>query len=543
MALLRSALFLWLALVLPAAAAAEELFPADPRLSRPVTSTAPRARLGQYLENLSQEAGVPLKVQEPGGALSGKPVAVIIRERPLREVLAAFRTLFSTPFRRWDWKVAGDGYVLAPDGDTRDGRAAVEKRFRADLATYCEILRSIGARRVRLIKEHPELFPGGKEEGPYGELIRALTAEQVRDLVEGRELKLVAANLPARAAEALFCGRVPDPGEAPPDGTLWQAWLGTPETWHTAGPGVWLRNSGGSQVGLFGGSRWLGGFLRKEQPGWDYLDAFRLRAFYEHPRGPEDQPARVERAPTEEVLRQTAEEARISLVVDLHGVMLGTHSGPIIYPNAADALPFLSRYFECQYGREGPIGLLRPLNTAVDGPGGLVSWEELKRFREAVSRSGGFLDIPTLMRIGELSYAQLISLIPDYESVNVNTDQLREGGVWRAILAFFRTLPEAERERVLRGEAVPFSAAPEASQAALKDANEDYHRMVVAKLQANPEARVALRIEDAVIRVLNQPGQPEMQPGRNLVWEIRYPDGKVTTRKYPLQKLPIPPPR
>jgi hypothetical protein len=132
-----------------------------------------------------------------------------------------------------------------------------------------------------------------------------------------------------------------------------------------------------------------------------------------------------------------------------------------------------------------------------------------------------------------------MELLTEFGDVNLNTDQIGEHGVWRAILTFYRLLPPEAQKQLLAGNEVLFGKAPAEAKTALGNAGEAYHRKVVERLEAEGEAAgIRFLIEPAEIQAPGPNGRPQKEPGRQLVWEIRFPSGQVVRRSYPLQSRP-----
>ncbi|HTE16950.1 MAG TPA: hypothetical protein VK689_01045, partial [Armatimonadota bacterium] len=91
----------------PAGTAAAEAEPSilssDARLAKRVTLSAYRIHLGELLERLSAETGVPLATDERHSLISGRELAVVVHDRPAAEVLDAVARLYNFPPDRWYW--------------------------------------------------------------------------------------------------------------------------------------------------------------------------------------------------------------------------------------------------------------------------------------------------------------------------------------------------------------------------------------------------------------------------------------------------------
>jgi hypothetical protein len=75
----------------------------DPRLARPLSVSRYRMYLGELLERITRETGVSLETDERNQPLSGYELALVVHERPAWEVLDAIARMYAYPPERWYW--------------------------------------------------------------------------------------------------------------------------------------------------------------------------------------------------------------------------------------------------------------------------------------------------------------------------------------------------------------------------------------------------------------------------------------------------------
>ncbi|HTE20608.1 MAG TPA: hypothetical protein VK689_19750, partial [Armatimonadota bacterium] len=305
------------------------------------------------------------------------------------------------------------------------------------------------------------------------------------------------------------------------------------------GPTLRLTNDRGSSSGILGGPHWAAAWLDEMDEGWTSPGSDLIQQYIRRQNEKGWPGELIENSTEISILSHAARARKLNLVVDLEGLANGRWSGFKLPAEPQDALYECSFRFDLSLKPRGQVQLMRPTHSITHLGNGLVAWSDRKRLTQVVKRGAGFLDLPSLFWLSQQSYPALASLVADYGDVNVNTDQLTNRGAWHGIFSFFHHLPPKQQKKALRGHPIRYGETPAEARVALADSDEDYHRSIAARMEAQPGALVSLRIEPAEIDVLNQPGQPKNQQGKNVVWEIQWGDGQITRRTYPLQAVPF----
>lgn len=196
--------------------AARALFRDDARLEAPVTVAERNQPLGEILTRLTRALGTPLTAS---GDTADDNVTLFMDRRPAAEVFADLAGQFG--FR---WHRDGEGYLLVQDLAGKQREAALrEQELRDQLATIHarmeEEAQKLSVPRVPLLGRlreitarlaHPYTAPRDRERDmsertallqaleprriPAVAIYRSLGPEQIRQLIEGRELWLSAAD-------------------------------------------------------------------------------------------------------------------------------------------------------------------------------------------------------------------------------------------------------------------------------------------------------------------------------------------------------------
>jgi hypothetical protein len=223
---------LWAALVLPGRVGADGLPQADARLERPVTLSGERVYLGELLDRIRAQAGVPVSVDDRREAVSGLPLTVHLEARPAREVLSGLQELLSHRFLNWSWETGQDGeYVLTPSAApaeaARQARKAAAVRFHGDLRELYVLARGDAGAREAKARERATLFPGHMVDARRVALLQSIPSEGIEALVKGEEVVLPGPRLSAEARQALRLG-ITSPLPEPAEGLLQIRWQDDP---------------------------------------------------------------------------------------------------------------------------------------------------------------------------------------------------------------------------------------------------------------------------------------------------------------------------
>lgn len=537
------------------AARAEEppAFARDARFKRPVSLSRERICLGELVERIRGLTGAPIEVDDGQAPVSGMPLTVHLEEQPVREVLAGLRELLATPYLFWSWEEKPDGsYRLrpsaAPSVAAARARKAASERFVADFRELCAAARGPEAQLEAQAKLHPEFLFSPRDYPDRLAFVRALTNQQVNKIVAGEKVELRAEELPAEARKVLRLGIISPlpPDQEPKSGSLEISWQGgSPAATRprlpfqvTLGPVLWLQSNQG-KTNFFGGVLWDRGWLRQIAPEWQASGSPVIQDWFKRRATEMKDPEPLTASSVAGITLEAARRRHLNLLVNFEGSASGQFASLPLPAATPDTPCYLVTYFNLTWKKQGELNLLRS-KAAITNPAPLAfAWRALSPLRRALDRNQGYPDLPTLVKLSQLSEAELMELLPEFGGVNINTDQLRERGVWRAILSFYRLLPADAQKQLLAGKEVLFGKAPAEAKTALGDAAEAYHRMVVERLLKEGEtAAVRFFIEPADIMAPGPNGRLLKEPGRQLVWEVRFPSGQVLRRLYPLQSRP-----
>lgn len=115
----------------------------DPRLATRVTVRAPRILVGELLERLSRQAGVPLVADDWTGA-GDDAVMVSLRDVPLADAMDALWSLLSYRDAEWDWrrgsKAGAFTYKLARADGARSLTAHLREQVQRDVEAQAQEL-------------------------------------------------------------------------------------------------------------------------------------------------------------------------------------------------------------------------------------------------------------------------------------------------------------------------------------------------------------------------------------------------------------------
>jgi len=503
------------------------LFPTDGRLARRLDVDRGRVYLGELLETLARETGVPLAADAGSAPADGLDLTVVVRSRPLREVMAGLEGLLTTRFNQWEWQRAGArGYVLRSQRRLEDAAQAARQdlftRWSADLRTYCEIARLAEPARTQRAQARRDLFPGGQVDGRLMTLVATLAPDQVAALLRGVPVALDERRLPTEAARAL--AGLPPPGSGGGTADFRVTWEGD-----QACPVLWVR-SGEVSVSTLGSFVWEDSWLGRACEGWsrvtdaDVQEHLRRQVARDPALG---QPLRAANLP--EWVATVARRQGSDVLAVLGGS--GEQSGWLgrTPDDTARALVLRGRLMT---RRLDGLLLVRRRTFPTDAQRHATPWARVRELRRGVERNGGYLTLSHLLGLSELRTDQLTGLQEEFPGA-----EPRLIGAWRPILRFEANLTPANRERLRRAAGLPFREAGLLARAALLDEvdTDNVRNLPLLQTQAR---QVLLRLWEEAVEVPERrradvrDAPPAPRHAQQAVWQAWVPDGPVHRRAY-----------
>jgi len=173
----------------------------DPRLARPISVSRYRMYLGELLERITRETGVSLETDERNQPLSGYELALVVHERPAWEVLDASARMYAYPPERWYWsKTTRNGAATYTLHNTLKAADLLRLREQQGVSFVLDDFRrkryfySLAApQRASAVLVDPSLKPSDNSqvEGAFS-FLGALPEARVRAIIQGSPLTLPA---------------------------------------------------------------------------------------------------------------------------------------------------------------------------------------------------------------------------------------------------------------------------------------------------------------------------------------------------------------
>lgn len=476
----------------------------DPRLERAVTVAQSHVYLGELLEQLTAATRVPLSVDDSRAPFSGIQVTVLLKNRPLREVMDGLREILSHKYNRCEWQererpVGGQarrGFVLifqhAPEAASQAARKAISSQWAQDLRTYHEIARLPEPERTqRGTAWSSDLWPASPLQSGFGDLMGSLRAPDLEVLLRGGMVTFDRARLSGPASQALnfgMPGTSSIPNEMSVSPAFYVTW--TPDFF---GPVLWVRNERSGAMTVLGGIPWDRRWFRTSGEGW--ADEGHDQALALGNAMTRTASAEGARTPDTNLLswmKRVADRQDMNLIFDP------------VYPGRSEstATGWQGRTVEqtafalvvggdlC-WKAQGELQLFRDKGAMTHTRRHLVRWSTVKGLRQAAEDNKGYLPFQKLVELAQLSPEQLEGLSTEFPDAHP-TPMLQ----WRPLLEFYLNLTPALRRRVQTSRGIPFHETGLVSRSALDAAGPTNDLIGIPVLaQSFRTAVVSLRVE------------------------------------------------
>lgn len=438
-----------LILAAPAAARAPVESPAEfAKLTRPVSFTGARVLLGEFLDQVSAQARVPIAIAPGSEWATGLELTVRLKEQPSRDVLTAIQELLTHHYNSAEWKPGKtSGFVL-------EMALPAEVAARRAMADMMEQV-GIDLRRQYAVSKMPrELRPArSPDEGdtvsrlrrdPVVDLLAALTPQQLEWVLSGRSVVLPTAGLPIDSLEEFSVGSKDLLGSArqaewisffmmyEPDGIM-------PEVWIQNGRG----NNPGVRTNLAGGSLSAAAWLNKRLDGWSAWSqpalmeriapiSYRRIEFETLPSGKQN-----------DLALQLAERFKLNLIAEWEPFGGEAYfSGQRLTKDARQSLEYLAFAHKMMLTRSADIEILRSAKSIVSPHSRAVPWQVIKRFRESAAKNDGHPDLDTMAPIAQMTPDQQSGLGEEYILGRQHAED------WLPILAFYNRLSPDQKKLI-----------------------------------------------------------------------------------------------
>lgn len=512
------------------------LFAEDPRLSRPVTVSRARIYLGELLDQVSSDSGVPLTVDESKGEVGGIQLAVYLRERPVREVMKAIQELFTSRFDQWEWQSASRqaaGYVLrhqcSPLAASGNARQELMRTWAADLVSIHEIALLPDEQRAVRARSRPDLFPRGFPTGAAGiyDLLARLKRSDIDAVLRGAVVPIDTDQSSPRAAESLKFGQSNES-----QNTGLRVRPGFYMEWSEIGLGplLLLRNRSGVATNAVGSRVWDDTWLKSQVPGWQVAsDPVPQRFFQQKVARDPAAGAPLAAAALPAWLKQIAEKQPLNLLVDLvRPRPRETIGAAWLGRTPEQTLLALVVGAALNEKQSGEIHLLRDRSAVIHPRSHLVAWKEIKALRKAADRNDGYLDFPQLLQLAGLTNEQLAGLAEEFPDAHAAIQE------WRPIFAFYNHLIPVWQAQVRSPNGIRFADTGLLARAALLEGPDPRRLRGLDLIDREPaQVRVFIGLETMPPR-MGRDRKPVEREGRELIWEVRVPGGSTHRRGYRL---------
>lgn len=503
--------------ILAPAVAERSPLPDDARLSKPVTLQKRRIHLGELLETVAGQTGVKLGVDKASGAASGAYLTVVLAGEPLRNVMQALTELFTHRFNSAEWisdRKAPGRYVLrlarTPSQAAAAARSAAVARVMQDARRLHQILQLPQEARPPEGGSNIALMPSGFANSGRGKIFKALTPQELEQLLQGKVVVVPARRLAEsdRTAVALGYPDAPDRAYSQADFvTLYADWMSGAFM-----PWILIDNPYGVASNVVGGPLterdWLGeladGWIFRGQP--ELVETVAPLLAGKQPHKSFDAHEKTRWA------ELWSEQFKRSLIAHWAGDRLSTRFGPgsARYTDDEKVSFRYMVWFNHLMGRElNKIALLRSMTVLTGADAGLVSWDVRKNLREAVSKNEEFADLDVLGVIADLSEPEQLDLESEFGGLGAPYPE-----EWIPIHRFRSRLLPQWQKRLSSKAGLPLRDAGANARLMLLTGEEKHGVRNLSLLATAANRLIAkLRIEPA-------PPQQNGKPRRRVVWEL-----------------------
>ncbi len=470
----------------------------DARLQRPVSISATRIYLGELLEEIMAQTGVPLQASDRLGPVSGYNLTGVVDRRPAYELLEALASLFRVPPDNWYWRPerrrGAAGYQLYNSlswETTKEARAAFGEGFRRRQHQRRKEFFSLPPdRREAAARGDPMLAASNnpRSEGFFsfiaglGEAdLKAISGGQAREIPIGDLQPEQTQFIRDLYAQTRNLGR---PGvQQPDDIQKLRLFYGPNESivleigplgGHGVLGGTWLQQAFADETYR----RWIGPGESRAAPDEPVP----------HPdEKPRPEELEIRRETHDRLLHRLGRLGRFSVLFDCPPYVRGRRSSggdfslrarlPGLLANLERIDPF--------WKRRAPFLLFRPREWDGLERDMLVPWPVVRRLRSSAEANAGYLDLDDWLDLSVLSTDQLAYLEEEFP----DTSQVRR---YHVQLRLIREMNARERAALARPDGAGWSDWSDATRRRLE------------VLFAPEEAR-AIRITARLVRVPEPP--------------------------------------
>lgn len=477
--------------------------------------------LGELLEMLTLQSGVPLALHKNDGWASGIPMTASLHDQELPVVLSALEELFTHRFNSAEWRPGGEnekGYLL------RFGRSA-ELAADVVLQEKLELVKREARELHRLsllpaearaaqAANNPNLSVPALATSRSIDLLSGLSAAELETALSGTPVQIPWERLtPAgRAYSSLPTGGGRDPNEIPrPGPRTFQAKLS-----QSLRPGFYVSNVDGRAASLAGGPLHDEPWLRRNAGGWMTPGDPEARGVMEGLKRPDDEskplPARTV---PRWLIAMTDRYDRDFIAEYDRPLGRATTGGAVEMRDWKRTLGVTVFRLRLMAKDDGPILLLRTAQSLESRRRDTVPWPLTRQLRASVATDNGFLSLDALTSLSELSPEQVATCSVEFGGV--------EKPDWPKLLPMLlfrdRLLPAWKRQ-LSRPEGLPLRDSGLVARVHLLS-GEDPEGARGLELMRPQWGRLAARlwIEDRPARP-QRPGRPVDKPERIVKWAL-----------------------
>ncbi len=412
----------------------------DPRLEQRVTLSAARIQVGDVLERLAKQTGVPVRADERSGA-SDPEVTVYLRDLPLGDALDALWSLVSYKDAEWWWEREGKPgayeYVLTRPLSAQRLPQRLRDRFQAEFEAEAEAYRAAQAltpeQQKELAKKDPRIanmVSSPRAATGQSAFFESLSLEQQRAVLRGeQQIQVPLDKLGAKGKalvkmvwdEGAHLRIDPLTGDTSPEPYPDSVTFGRSWSERIVSPSLVIDIPGAGGYGYMGGMplirsalAYLGGLWLLD--GDARTDATESRALDAKKAGTVDLGAQEERG-IDARLRRLSKLADVSIIARVPEMQysLQTMEAAREERTLADTLYNLRNNayrFDAKWrGRALLLAVPGWYTTAADD----APWSFTRRLRQSAGRDGGFLGLDDLAEAAEkLSDAQIKLLTREF---------------------------------------------------------------------------------------------------------------------------------
>lgn len=438
---------------------------ADTRLETRVTLHSPHILIGELLERLSQQSGVPL-VADDWSTVGSDSVTVSLRNVPLADAMNAVWSLFSYKHAEWDWRchpVKGEAgrytYTLARPDYARFLAEHLQEQVQADFEAQAQELFDALNMPPDQLKEAAKtnlLFSGLLDDGrvrPGMEILASLPPETLQNVLQShQDFTIPISELSPEAQKAVLTAREWEIADAAKH-NISEAALGkvsdhisisTFSEPDFVAPGLGI-DTGWGTGDYFGGGFMQDAWHKKMTARWvdlgdDTDNPASARALIASKKLA---PTGDTRHPLAEYLLRFADAAQVPLIARIpHMMDAWASSGiPSQVPANSTITALLTQAqqgpLQMDHKWRGGVLLMTCQNWFVgQSEGARLPWAEVKRLRDTEASGDGFLSLDDMAHAADVLNDAQMRALNEWFPVMTNVAQ------WHDFLAFYDKTPE-----------------------------------------------------------------------------------------------------